>query len=122
MSDKLPYQLSKGVVAKQHGLVFDGWLVQLFGDPDWLPFGADGYIVSWPDAAERLRYREGEPWCMVSEPSGLFNVSPKAPFCGRPSDRPTDTCYSLHRLAAILCDDAEAFRVLHWCVTEFGDD
>jgi hypothetical protein len=24
--------------------------------------------------------------------------------------------FPLHRLAAILADDAEAFRVLHWCV------
>jgi hypothetical protein len=26
----------------------------------------------------------------------------------------------LHRLAAILCDDAEAVRVLYQCIHEFG--
>jgi len=115
MIDKLPYTLTGGVTATSDGLTGDveriGRLLDLTPERE-----ADPPVIGWPDAAERLRYREGEPWCrehqhkdnsVVNEPSteyaSLF-----------------DGGAVLHRLAAILCDDAEAFRVLHWCVAEFG--
>jgi len=112
---QLPYTLTKGVTATQEGLVFDRTpLVQLFGDPEWLPFGADGYIVSWPDAAERLKYRDGEPWCY----GGKDHI-----VCGNETEIGIldGWVISLHRLAAVLCDDAEGFRVLHWCVHSLTD-
>jgi hypothetical protein len=73
-------------------------------------------IIPWPDAAERLRYREGAPWCNVMQ--GFRDWFPIV--CKSRKENANELLFPLHRLAAILCDDAEAFRVLHWCVTEMG--
>ena len=102
MIDRLPYELTTGVTATREGLVFDEpamWIREAFEHHG-------RRLVEWPDAAEQLRYRAGEPWC---------HDSITCIFCVRADDT-RDTWIGLHRLAAILCDDAEAFRVLHWCV------
>ena len=72
--------------------------------------------VPWPDAAKLLQYREGEPWCVAK---GEWNKS-KELVCGSDYWPEIHEVEPLHRLAAILCDDAEAFRVLHWCVTNLS--
>jgi hypothetical protein len=105
----LPYTLTAGVVATPEGLTGDveriGRLLDLTPEREMEP-----PVVPWSDAAEQLRYREGEPWCAEGDYDEIV--------CVRGSALPPE--YALHRLAAILCDDAEAFRVLHWCVTEIG--
>ena len=69
--------------------------------------------VPWPLAARVLRYREAEPWCVDSyRDNGLVCDITTPAYHG-------ESAY-LHRLAAILCDDSEAFRVLHWCVHNLG--
>ena len=126
MIDKLPYELTKGVTATREGLYLapswsgiiemycatdedESWVI-----PDEAIVTAEGNALwPWTDAAERLRYREGEPWCVDSErDNGLICDTTTPAYHGTPS--------YLHRLAAILCDDAEAFRVLWWCVTNLG--
>jgi len=32
----------------------------------------------------------------------------------------SETMISLHSYAVILCDDAEAFCILHWCIHNLG--
>jgi hypothetical protein len=129
----LPTQLTKGVSATREGLVTNGYYGQIITEmttEEWEDTyeGEGGWgLIPWPDAAERLRYREGEPWCTSSDgaftrdivcregritPSGLTGF-----IFGEPiKDNP------LHRFAAILCEDAEGFRVLHACIKEFGDE
>ena len=122
----LPVQLTEGVTATREGLWITDTEPVRFMFPSWDDF-YDGRLISWDDAAERLRYQEGEPWCTSSDgaftrdivchsgkrkPSGLSGY-----IFGEPiKDNP------LHRLAAILCDGAEEFRVLHWCVHHLATD
>ena len=112
----LPVQLSEGVTATRGGLwIRDGLPVatpDLFADYWWWPNDATS-CISWADAAEHLQYQEGEPWCVDSErDNGLICDATTPAYHGTPS--------YLHRLAAILCDGADEFRVLHWCVHNFG--
>ena len=119
MIEKLPYTLTKGVTATREGLEIEDMKLTMFivdehddNDLEYaIPGGEVGvrlYRIPWPDAAERLRYREGENWAQLMNNHIVIEPGKYNPF----SDLPV-----LHRLAAILCDDAEAFRVLHWCVT-----
>ena len=121
MIDKLPYQLTEGVTAAREGLEFH------VSDPRWMLVESDHdmtysdesgkVVIYWPET-ELLRYRDGEPWCMVLEwetsDGGLVPMI----VCGTE----TADVYVLPRLAAILCDDAEAFRMLHWCVNNLGGE
>ena len=134
-----PCRLSEGVVATITGIFFAAdtpspfikWLggglddeyhihdFEFLYEDVYVDEDEDGYFWAWPDAVERLRYREGEPWCIEDPMRGGI-------FC--PDWGPQTARDGLHRLAAILCDTAEAFRVLHWCVhnltalQEAGDD
>jgi hypothetical protein len=111
MIDRLPYTLTAGVTATREGLeITDTVLSMFFRERHTAAYG--GYFIRWRYAAERLRYRDGEPWCAEGDYDEIV--------CVRGSALPPE--YALHRLAAILCDDAEAFRVLHWCVTEMGGE
>ena len=120
MIDRLPYELTTGVTATREGLVFDEpamWIREAFEHHGsmWIrdAFEHHGWrLVEWPDAAEQLRYRKGEPWC---------HDSITCIFCVRADDT-RDTWIGLHRLAAILCDTAEQFRVLHWCVMNLSGE
>ena len=124
MSDKLPYQLTTGVTATREGLYLaPSWsgIIEMYcatdDDESWvIPddaiVTAEGNALwAWPDAAARLRYRDGEPWCTDTLAGSI--ICPR-----RRSD--TDVEHALHRLAAILCDTADDFRVLHWCVKNLG--
>jgi len=118
MIDKLPYQLTKGVTATQEGLVFTAeHLVESLFVGEWLSHNDWG--VSWPDAAERLRYREGMGWCQLSDFEHIYTGDTHVNIVCFPGNYHTGKP-ALHRLAAILCDDAEAFGILHECVTELG--
>ena len=122
MIDRLPYALSKGVTAMREGLeLTDTW--ELLG---WL-FEEDAEycdlnFIPWFNAAERLRYRKDEPWCLVWH-ERRQKANPDIIACASPEDSVSDAenACLLHRLAAILCDDAEAFRVLHWCVHNLAE-
>ena len=122
--DKLPYTLTKGVTATREGLwIRDGLPVATpdwFADYRWWPNDATSRIA-WPDAAERLQYREGEPWCQLSEFEHLDIGNTHVNIVCFPGNFYTDKP-SLHRLAAILCEDADAFRVLLWCVHNLGEN
>ena len=114
--DQLPCELTQGVTATREGLVFNSVLqiaAEYFhyrGSPT-----LDGPIViEWADAAERLKYKPAEPWCDVP-PADMTDVDDVIQ-CDSPWNLPSDHGITLHRLAAILCDDADRFRVLHWCV------
>jgi hypothetical protein len=127
MTDRLPYTLTAGVTATREGLemhdspspMYDIMRAMIMPEPMIQQHDAGDRIYTWPwsDVAYRLRYREGEPWCHVfmdvdgDEDIVCRNI---APWASVPKGS------ILHRLAAILCDDAEAFRVLHWCVTNLG--
>ena len=130
----LPVQLSEGVTAILDGLEMHASVYfavcQFLNDMDTdaeRVVGTEYFVWSWPAAAERLWYREGEPWCTSSDgaftldivcrsgkdtPSGLSGYIFGVPIKDNP----------LHRLAAILCDGAEEFRVLHWCVHNLALD
>ena len=114
MEDRLPYQLTAGVVATKDGLrVLDA--IQLNAIADLAGFAVwkqhsrlpTTPIISWPIIAERLRYRKGKPWCAPEE-NDIYCGS------GRVDERELQN--ALHRLAAILCDGAEEFRMLYWCL------
>ena len=79
-----------------------------------LPCCSPVCTIPWPDAAERLRYREGEPWCFAYIDEIMCVDANQMP------DPVDDYTLPLHRLAAILCDNGEKFRVLHWCLHNLG--
>lgn len=125
MNDRLPYTLTKGVTAAREGLVVrTGWIqnaidpLHKHGGAAYPRVDTSGWLYSWPDAAERLRYREGDPWCGLTESDDYEWTM----WCeiGLPNAHGRE--YALHRLAAILCDDAEALQVLHWCVKNLGGE
>ena len=114
----LPYKLSEGVTATQEGLrlhTTSDWMRALHNELSgsaldirclhWEPYTT----IPWPDAAERLRYREGEPWCWYWPEFDVVRNEP-ANYPELP-----DSC-PLHRVAAILCDDGAAHRRLYWCI------
>jgi hypothetical protein len=116
---RLPYTLTKGVVATREGLVWDVNTTDSAVEGALLTMAAqsrkDGrFILRWTEAAERLRYQEGKPWCFPYLDDIMCVDSSQKPD---PVDAHT---LPLHRLAAILCDDAEGFRVLYWCVENLG--
>lgn len=126
MIDQLPYTLTKGVTATREGLAFRdeglfSFIAEIGSEEEFFQAEKvyagmfDDPIMRWPDAAERLRYREGEPWSSIYH--GRIVCYSAADNWGENS-----SMWNLHRLAAILCDDAEAFRMLHWCVTELEGD
>ncbi len=122
MFSKLPYQLTAGVTATREGLVVGRYEEIPYNATSTWPasqdWKTDTVIISWPDAAERLRYQESEPWCGLTESDDYEWTM----WCetGLPNAHGRE--YALHRLAAILCDDADAFRVLHWCVKNLGGE
>ena len=132
MSSKLPYRLTEGVTATDDGIIFYtsaaiAMAVCSASEGNNLLNVAMPTVWRWPSAAERLRYREGQPWCTSSDgaftrdivchsgkrkPSGLSGY-----IFGEPiKDNP------LHRLSSILCDGADEFRVLHWCIHNLPND
>jgi len=117
----LPYELTKGVTATREGLIVDKqhalypW-VKLHGSVKvWpLDYNAQPYRVwKWPQAAKHLRYREGEPWCHVDGIAQTIECH---------TGRALYLHAALHRLAALLCDDAEAFRTLRWAIHNLGEE
>jgi len=122
MTELLPYQLSQDVWATEYGIESTPEMNEVFmvyggatltngrktfshSDPvSWMTY------LSWHEAKQLLEYRDGEPWCHDTA-RGILCV---------PGDETNDTWIGLHRLAAILCDTAEQFRVLHWCVQNLG--
>jgi hypothetical protein len=119
--DQLPYQLTKGVTATREGLYFKGRTAarhamkphQLLQDPHDGKYGQ--LYLPWGETAERLRYREGELWCSIYH--GRI-----ACYSAADDWQNNSSMWNLHRHAAILCDDAEAFRVLYQCIEEYGDE
>lgn len=121
MSDntpQLPCVLSRGVLATREGLIFHP------NAPIAMAacIAAEGHEVinvgmrttwTWPDAAERLRYREGEPYCELFDVQSIFRNE-------TPYQAISEGAMQLHRLAAILCKDTEAFSALHWCIHNLG--
>lgn len=121
------YRLSEGVYATRPGVRLDDRMVEVIAawfqidtgevfDLCYQWVGKDGatYISNlwpWSDAAKRLRYQEGQPWCILGPGNSILCES-------RPMDAIRGSI--MNRFAAILCDDANAFRVLHWCITELG--
>ena len=128
MIDRLPHELSEGVTATRDGLWiadalrYTEHLAQFFTHTQktatWVSYIPRPYMlfVTWPDAAEGLRYRKGEPWCKA-----LFDQL-NAIECVGTERLPRKSTPALSRLAAILCNDADAFRVLHWCIYNLGGD
>lgn len=130
MIDQLPYTLTEGVTATREGLVIRKWQ-----ERTWRDMGFSGarieclerddigcidtaIIMSWPDAAERLQYRDGEPYCESFISFGRAGNL----ICCPSGEGAASAGIQLHRVATILCDDAEGFKILHWCITEFGDE
>lgn len=113
------YRLSEGVYATRDGLFFSGDMSDLLSAAviAW-DYPADhsfqcGHLFPWDTAAERLRYQEGQPCAWIAQDRDPI-------YCGMKVNEER-RILRLHRVAALLCDDAPAFAVLHWCTTELGD-
>lgn len=124
MTELLPYQLSQDVWATEYGIestpdmnavfMFYGGAILTNGRKTFSQAAPVSWItyLSWREAKHLLAYRDGEPWS-IDDVRGIY--------CGVVGDEPLDENETyLHRLAAILCDTAEQFRVLHWCVHNLG--
>lgn len=112
MLDRLPYELTKDVTATREGLRIGirnqpamASLLSAIGRSRI--YTGMQTVFPWEYLKPVLRYRKGEPWCA---PVGGGIV------CGMTNLIDQDRDGVLLRLAAILCDDAEAFRVFHWCI------
>ena len=131
ITDQLPYELCDGVVATVDGIepVLEKLpLIEAIKEDTRLTNGPRRRVAghgvdwrtywSWEDVAKVLQYKKNKPGITLCE-EGLTNYWWLVPA--------THVFYSdfevarLHRYAAILCDDAEAFRVLYQCIKEFGD-
>ena len=124
MIDRLPYKLTEGVTATREGLVMNPalglhWVIgfEVTCITRAIENESADVIIYWPDAAKRILYHKGEP--------GVFTLPTytEAIVCFTRTKVIEGTitgAITLHRLAAILCDDAEAFRMLHWCVNNLG--
>lgn len=125
------YRLSEGLHATRAGIRLDDRMVEVIaawfqidaGEAfdlcyQWL--GNDGatYISNlwpWSDAAKRLRYQEGQPWCAVlNNRITCENFQIVLPL--------HEEVKPLNRAATLFCDDAAAFAVLYWCITELGGE
>lgn len=135
MIGKLPFTLTAGVTATREGLLIDAsetgsGLVRFFGSArrvvkstirQLTPYDyytETAYLVLWRDAAKHLRYQEGQPWITLNS-AGSEGEFYCVPANAEIEDKDIESGM-LHRLAAIICDDAAAFRVLHWCATNLG--
>lgn len=119
MLDKLPKTLTAGVTATEEGLMFHPhvpeWLYRSVVEDEPNYAGRDGYnyIHRWSQVAERLRYRRGEAACYADAISTSM-------ICIK--NRPLYSERALCRLAAVLCDDSDAFRTLHWCIHNLAQE
>jgi len=117
----LPYTLSEGVQATHEGVrisvnasIAMSAMLAACGH-EKISTGLQT-LIEWPDVVQVFRYREGEPWCHAETGSAVvICVSPEY------ADVAPIIRTKLRRLAAIIVDDAEAFRVLHRCIKEFSD-
>lgn len=115
---RLPYTLTECATATREGLIGDveriGRLLDITPERE-----SDPPVIPWNDAAERLLYREGQPWCHTETWDDDI-------LCGNTSGEYgpdlSEGGVALHRLAAILCDDGESLRVLHWCVNNLSKE
>jgi hypothetical protein len=111
----LPCKLTTGITATRGGLLFDAYVWDAFHTAGYFgQYGVDTpsarILIPWPEVAEKLRHRGGEPWCSAWKNDTI-----------RCAVFPTPTPLEiLHRLAAILCDDAQAFQVLYWAIDNLG--
>lgn len=110
------YRLSEGVYATREGLriVSDCVADFVFG-PGWnVKDDGIAYGYLWSDVAKPLRYREGQPCAWIAQDRDPI-------YCGmKVNEEWRISC--LHRFAALICDNANAFRVLYWCITELGGE
>lgn len=117
ISAQLPCNLSRGVTATREGIDFSNGLsitAEYFGyDHDNMKL-LEPLVIPWHVAAERLRYRSGEPWCFDFD-DDIMCVNPEK----RPDPVDKDT-RALGRLASIIADNGAAFRVLHWCLNNLS--
>lgn len=106
MIDKLPYQLTAGVTATREGLQFRSPLMVTV---EYFPYDIanleEPLTIPWPDAAKRLLILTEVNRAAVVDEDRIVCTSRMIPRVARKAK-------ALHRLAAILCDDAEGFRVL----------
>jgi hypothetical protein len=121
MIEKLPYRLSSDVLATEEGLLVSTWALYLLEKDGPVQCtekrtntdvntNARFWFIRWKDVVEVIRYRDGEPWCAEGDCDEIV--------CVRGSASAPE--YALRRIAAFICDDVEAFRVLHWCVHNLG--
>ena len=117
---QLPYVLTCGVTATYEGLVLREWMLvalqqdvpirchELKTNVD-IRTNARFWLVPWKDAAERLCYHPGEPWCSIYWGRiACFTIDDDwYEHSGR---------WNLHRTAALLCSNSESFHVLDWCI------
>ena len=126
MIDRLPYQLTEGVTATREGLDvhIDHWtqIINGLGLEPVIQFAitaSGGRIIPWPDARRTLRFCKGKPWATVSDRDDDMAIA-----CGYGDPHEwggIDAAYVLHRLAVFIADDAEAFRMLHWGVSNLQE-
>ena len=117
MIDILPYQLTKGVIATRDGLDMSNaakWMMEPLA-PNMCGSHRYSWTIPWPDVSKVLYYQEGKPITWTTNTMELtVNYSSWTPNHAHG--------IALDRISAMLTRDAEAFRVLHWCVTELGGE
>lgn len=116
MRNRLPYVLTTGITATREGLQFRSPLMVTV---EYFRYDIETSIdepltISWPDVAERLQYREGLPSIMYDAMyNDIFLRESSWNFIDRPER------LMLHRLAAILFDGVEGFKILYWCIHNY---
>lgn len=120
------YRLSEGVYATREAFEFrtksTSWVRAALGAEAWHELRSaeqllnppSGWMLMWWEAAKRLRYQEGQPCAWIAQDRDPI-------YCGmKVNEEWRISC--LHRVAALICDNANAFRVLYWCITELGGE
>ena len=125
-TDTVSHRLSNGVEARSDGLhmhidivcIVELWF-RAKADLVLTAQGNSMYCWPWKEAAKYLCYEEGKPWLMRSDTE--YGRGGSALICGtKPKKEQPPTRRLLNRIAAILCDDEEGFKILHWCLTTLG--
>lgn len=114
MIDKLPYEITDGFKAAQEGLVFPDSVPSWIAD-DLIPttyYSDLGYVMPWPEVADWVRVKPVGKCAVLTDSGQIVLKGNGESWAAR---------YRLDRVAFLLVDDADAFRILHWCAHVLSD-
>ena len=130
-TDQVSHRLSDGVEARADGLyltvqkmtMVERWFEEhfiVYGPVSLPTMNRQVYRWAWKEAAKYLRHKPGNPGCGIgnSDLPKHYQVIECYPATWRLENDDK----VLNRIVSVLADNAQAFGILYWCVTELGGE